>query len=188
MGIVSTAVAFGAGYGLGANRDTVRKATTKARGFAARATGRGTAGAITDVRLVSEVMTGMPQTLPPDTTVADAAKRMRDSDIGDVLVAETEGAAPIGIVTDRDIAIRAVAGSQDPNTTTLRSVMSRDITSVSPDDTIEEAKARMRGANVRRLPVIEDGRPIGIVSLGDLSLATDTGSTLADISIASPDR
>jgi CBS domain-containing protein len=187
MGILSTAIAFGAGYGLGANRDTVRKATTKARDFASRATARGT-GPVTDVRLVSEVMTGMPQTVRPDTTVADAAKRMRDADIGDVLVAETEGAALIGIVTDRDIAIRAVAAAQDPNTTTLRAVMSRDTTTVSPDDTIEEAKARMRAANVRRLPVIENGRPIGIVSLGDLSLATDTGSTLADISIASPDR
>ena len=187
MGFLSTAIAFGAGYGLGANRDTVRKATTKARELASRTTGRGTVGSVTDIRQVSEVMTGSPETVSPDTTLADAAKRMRDGDIGDVLVAETQGAL-MGIVTDRDIAIRAIAADQNPNTTTLRSIMSRDITSVSPTDTIEEAKARMRAANVRRLPVLENGRLIGIVSLGDLSLATDTGPTLADISIASPDR
>ena len=187
MGVVSTAIAFGSGYVLGANRDTVRRVTTKAREVASRTTARG-AGDPVDVRLVSEVMTGMPETVRPDITVADAATRMRDGDIGDVLVTESEGGALMGIVTDRDIAIRAIAAGQDPTTATLRSIMSRDMASVTPSDTIEDAKARMRAANVRRLPVIQDGRPIGIVSLGDLSLATDTGTTLADISIASPDR
>jgi CBS domain-containing protein len=188
MGVLSTAIAFGSGYVVGANRDTVRKVTMKAREVASRTTSRGMSDPVTDIRQVSEVMTAMPETVRPDTTVADAAKQMRDGDIGDVLVAETDGGPLIGIVTDRDIAIRAIAASHDPKTTTLRSIMSRDIASVSPLDTVEDAKARMRAANVRRLPVIESGRAIGIVSLGDLSLATDTGTTLADISVAPPDR
>ena len=189
MGVLSTAIGFGAGYVLGANRDTVRSISTKVRGVASRATARPRIGdRVTDIRQVSEVMTAMPETVRPDTTVADAAKRMRDGDFGDVLVAEMEGEAVMGIVTDRDIAIRAVAAGRSPDTTTLRSIMSRDIASVSPSDTIEDAKATMRAANVRRLPVIENGRPVGIVSLGDLSLTSDTGQTLADISVASPDR
>jgi CBS domain-containing protein len=67
-------------------------------------------------------------------------------------------------------------------------VLSGDLETVSPDDTLEVATARMRSANVRRLPVVENGRAIGIVSLGDLSLETDTGGTLADIAVAAPDR
>jgi CBS domain-containing protein len=133
-------------------------------------------------------MTGLPETVRPDMTVADAAKRMRDGDIGDVLVAETESEGVLGIVTDRDVAIRVVAAGRDPGTMAVRSIMSRDIASVSPSDTIEDAKAQMRAANVRRLPVIENGRPVGIVSLGDLSIAADAGTTLADISVAPPDR
>jgi CBS domain-containing protein len=189
MGLLSTAIGFGAGYVLGTNRDTVRNVTAKAREVASRTTARARTGdPITDIRQVSEVMTAMPETVRPDTTVADAAKLMRDGNFGGVLVAETEGEAVVGIVTDRDIAVRAVAADRSPDATTLRSIMSRDIASVSPSDTIEEAKAKMRAANVRRLPVLENGRPVGIVSLGDLSLATDTGTTLADISVASPDR
>jgi CBS domain-containing protein len=188
MGLLSTAIAFAAGYGIGANRDTVRRATTKARGVASRTTARTTGDPVTDIRHVSEVMTGLPETVRPDMTVADAAKRMRDGDIGDVLVAETESEGVLGIVTDRDVAIRVVAAGRDPGTMAVRSIMSRDIASVSPSDTIEDAKAQMRAANVRRLPVIENGRPVGIVSLGDLSIAADAGTTLADISVAPPDR
>ena len=81
-----------------------------------------------------------------------------------------------------------MAAGSDPSTTTVASVMSGDLQSVSPSDAIQVAAARMRGANVRRLPVMEAGRPVGIVSLGDLAIATDSGQTLADISVASPDR
>ena len=94
----------------------------------------------------------------------------------------------VGIVTDRDIAIRAIAAGDDPSTTTVKSIMTDHVESVSPSDTLEEAKARMRSANIRRLPVVENGKLVGVLSLGDLSLATDTGATLADISVASPDR
>jgi CBS domain-containing protein len=113
---------------------------------------------------------------------------MRDGDMGDVLVAKAEGNVLVGIVTDRDIAIRAVAAGDDPSTTTVKSIMTENVESVSPSDTIEEAKALMRDANVRRLPVVEGGKLVGVLSLGDLSLATDTDATLKDISVASPDH
>ena len=195
MGLLSTGIAFGAGYALGAKRDSeaIQKVRDQVRGMVTQRLGTsgsttGSEGGVTDVRQVSDVMTAMPETVGPDTTLADAARRMRDGDFGDVLVAESGEDVLIGIVTDRDIAIRAVAAGRDPGTTTVRSIMSGEIQSVSPTDTIDVATARMRAANVRRLPVIEDGRPIGIVSLGDLSIASDSGATLADISVASPDR
>jgi CBS domain-containing protein len=193
MGALSTAIAFGAGYAVRASRDSdmVRQVRSKVREMASQRKAMddrmGLGGGITDVRQVSEVMTAMPETVAPDTTLADAARRMRDGDFGDVLVAERESEL-LGIVTDRDIAIRAVAAGRDPNTTTVRSILSGDIQSVSPSDTMDVANSRMRAANVRRLPVIENGQPVGIVSLGDLSIATDTGATLADIAEAPPDR
>jgi len=191
MGILSTGIAFAAGYAVRANRDSdmAQQITTKLREKTSQKIrlGSGNGSGVTDVRLVSDVMTAMPRTVPPETTLEEAARRMRDSDIGDVLVAEGGGELQ-GILTDRDIAIRAVADGRDPSTTTVASVMSGDLESVSPSDAIQVAAARMRGANVRRLPVMEAGRPIGIVSLGDLAIATDSGQTLADISVASPDR
>jgi CBS domain-containing protein len=195
MGALSTAVAFGAGYVVGANRDSVvGKVKAKARSVASDLKtrvgriGGSTANTVIDVRQVSEVMTGVLETVRPSSTLAEAARRMRDGDIGDVLVAKAEGNVLVGIVTDRDIAIRAVAAGDDPSTTTVKSIMTDNVESVSPRDTIEEAKARMGRANIRRLPVVENGKLVGVLSLGDLSLATETGATLADISVASPDR
>jgi CBS domain-containing protein len=130
----------------------------------------------------------MPETVGPDTTLVEAAQRMADGEFGDVLVAEPGSGTLIGIVTDRDITVRAIAAERDPRTTTVRSILSGDLETLSPDDTLAVALSRMRASNIRRLPVIENGHPVGIVSLGDLSLATDAGGTLADISVAAPDR
>lgn len=192
MGFVSTALAFAAGYAVRANRDSdvaqqiATKVREKTSGKIQLGSGNGTA--VTDLRLVADVMTAMPETVTPETTLEEAARRMRDGDIGDVLVADESGGELQGIVTDRDITIRAVAAGSDPSTTTVASVLSSDLQSVSPSDAIQIAAARMRSANVRRLPVLDAGRPVGIVSLGDLAIATDSGATLADISVASPDR
>jgi CBS domain-containing protein len=194
MGFVSTALAFAAGYAVRANRDSdvAQQITTKVREKTSQkirlGSGSGNGTRVTDVRLVSDVMTAMPETVTPETTLEEAARRMRDGDIGDVLVADETGGELQGIVTDRDITIRAVAAGRDPSSTTVASVLSSDLQSVSPSDAIQIAAARMRSANVRRLPVLEAGRPVGIVSLGDLAIATDSGATLADISVASPDR
>jgi CBS domain-containing protein len=133
-------------------------------------------------------MTPSPRTVTPDTSLSAAARLMREHDIGDVIVAEPATQKAVGIVTDRDIAIRAVAESSDPDTTTVQDLVSSSLVAAAPTDTVEDAIKLMQGLNVRRLPVVEEGRAIGVVSLGDLSVETDVGDTLADISTAPPDR
>ena len=135
---------------------------------------------------VREVMTTEPITLDRDASLVEAARVMRDRGIGDVIVVEGEDAE--GIVTDRDIVIRGVAEGADPNTTRLGQVVSGDLTSVAPDDPVERAIELMREKAVRRLPVLEGGKPVGFVSLGDLAIQQDAGSVLADISDEPDDR
>ena len=135
---------------------------------------------------VKEVMSTGPITLDRDASLAEAARVMRDRGIGDVIVVEGDDAE--GIVTDRDIVIRGVAEGADPNTTRLGQVVSGDLTSVAPDDPVERALELMREKAVRRLPVLEGGKPVGVVSLGDLAIQQDAGSVLADISNEPDDR
>jgi CBS domain-containing protein len=131
---------------------------------------------------IREVMTKDPLTLSDDATLTEAAKSMRDEEIGDVIV--LSGGQVTGIVTDRDIVIRAVADGHDPQSTTIGQVASRDLTTLSPDETVEDAIRLIRDNAVRRLPVVEGNRPVGIVSLGDLAEEKDPKSALADISRA----
>lgn len=135
---------------------------------------------------IRNVMTTDPTTLPQDATVADAARRMRDEDIGDVLVVRDGELS--AILTDRDIAVRVVAEDRVPSETRLNEVASKDIATLSPDDTIADAVRIMGSRALRRVPVVEDGRPVGIVSIGDLAVDRDTGSALADISAAEPNE
>jgi len=93
-----------------------------------------------------------------------------------------------GILTDRDLAIRATAEGLDPTTATVEQAFTPDISTLAPTDTVQDAVRQMRSKDIRRLPVVEDGKAIGIVSLGDISIQTDPGSVLADISTATPDR
>jgi CBS domain-containing protein len=133
---------------------------------------------------IRDVMTRDPISYPESTTVADAAKAMRDRDTGDVLV-ESNGAV-CGIVTDRDIVVRVVAEGKDPSACTLGEMCSHTITTVAPDDPVDKAVQIMREKAVRRLPVCEGDHAIGIVSLGDLAVERDPQSALADISAAPP--
>jgi CBS domain-containing protein len=192
MGIWSTILGFGAGYALGANKDneSIRRLrrTVKARVSDRIPIVGSTSEALVDVRPIRELMTPSPRTVTPDTSLAAAARVMAEDDIGDVLVAESKTERLVGIVTDRDIAIRAVAESRDPDTTMVKDVASSEVASADPRDTVRETLELMRGLNVRRLPVVEGGRAVGVVSLGDLSVETDVGSALADISTAPPDR
>jgi CBS domain-containing protein len=135
---------------------------------------------------IRDVMTTDPTTLPEDATVADAARSMRDEDIGDVLVVR-EGALT-AILTDRDIAVRVVAEDRTPADTRVGEIGSKDIATLSPDDTIADAVRIMRGKALRRIPVVENGRPVGIVSIGDLAVERDTDSALADISASEPNE
>lgn len=120
----------------------------------------------------------------PDASLVEVAQLMRSQDIGDVLVAE--GDRVVGLVTDRDIAVRAVADGVDPLTVNAQSVCTADPVCVAPDDEVATAVELMRRHAVRRLPVVEDGRPVGIVSIGDVAVSQDPSSALADISRAEP--
>jgi CBS domain-containing protein len=134
---------------------------------------------------IRDVMSQEPITLGPDSTVIDAAQAMRDSNVGDVIVLDGDD---IGILTDRDIAVRAVAEGLDPRDVQVTDICSRHAATLAPDDSVERAAQMMREHAVRRLPVVEQGKPIGIVSLGDLAIEGDSGNALADISAARPNN
>jgi len=131
---------------------------------------------------VREVMTSNPVCLPANTPIREAAKRMRERDIGDVVV-ERDGKL-LGIVTDRDIVVRAIAQDKDVQSTDLESICSQQVTSLSPDQTAEDAVRLMREKSIRRLPVVENGKVVGIVSLGDLAVEKDPRSVLGQVSAA----
>ena len=116
---------------------------------------------------VSDVMTRDVQTVTPDQTAREAANFMLSADAGSIPV--TEGDRLIGMITDRDIAVRGVAKGHGPETP-VRELMTSDIISARDDDDVEEAATKMSEAQVRRLPVIDGQQKLcGIVSLGDLS-------------------
>ena len=123
---------------------------------------------------VSEVMTRDVQTIRPDQRVQEAASFMLSADAGSIPV--TDGDRLIGMITDRDIAVRGVAKGYGPDTP-VRELMSDDIICARADDDIEDVASRMSEAQVRRLPVIDENeRLCGIVSLGDLSREADEGA------------
>jgi CBS domain-containing protein len=131
---------------------------------------------------VRDIMTGSPTSVSPELDIVTVARAMRDEDIGAVLVADSDKL--YGVVTDRDLVVRGLAGGGDPGRTKVAGVCSEVTATVGPDDSLDTAAERMRERSVRRLPVIEDGRPVGIVSLGDLAIEKDARSALADISAA----
>jgi CBS domain-containing protein len=133
-------------------------------------------------KAIRDIMTSNPVTLPDSATLADAARVMRDRGIGDVIVMSQNRVC--GMVTDRDIVVRAIAHGHDPSKTHLDSVCSKQLFSVSPDDDIDHAIELMREKAVRRVPVLDGDQPVGIVSIGDLAQERDPRSALADISAA----
>lgn len=135
---------------------------------------------------IKDVMTPDPKVLLKTATVKEAAELMRDDNIGDVIVVNGHKKL-YGILTDRDIAIRCGAEGADPDKVTLEEIATKDVTTLSPDATVDLAVTLMREKAIRRIPVVEDGKPVGIVSLGDLAIEKDPTSALADISAAPPD-
>jgi CBS domain-containing protein len=120
---------------------------------------------------VREVMTRDVQTVRPDQTAQEAASFMLNADAGSIPV--TEGDRLIGMITDRDIAVRGVAKGNGPDTP-VRELMTNDVVSARLDDDVEEVATMMSNAQVRRLPIIDDQQMLcGIVSLGDLSREAD---------------
>lgn len=133
-----------------------------------------------------DIMTQKPVTVQATDTVVAAARSMRDGNIGDVVVVDNDQIQ--GILTDRDIVVRALAEGRDPARTTVGEICSRELTTLSPNDAIGDAEKTMRDRAIRRLPVVEGGRPVGIVSLGDLAVERNPDSTLGGISAAPPNR
>ncbi len=133
---------------------------------------------------IVEVMTPDPVALPASSSLNDAAREMKRGDIGDVIV--TDDGRVCGVVTDRDIVVRALAEGRDPATTPLAEICSRRVVTLAPDDSVAVAVQLMREHAIRRLPVVDGDNPVGIVSIGDLAIERDSDSALANISAAPP--
>ncbi len=135
---------------------------------------------------VRDVMTPGVVAVRPDASLVEAAQLMRTQDIGDVVVAD--GQRIVGVLTDRDITVRAVADGADPLTVSAQSVCTPDPVLIGPGERVSLAVSLMREHHVRRLPVVENGLPVGVVTLGDLAGTEDPDSALAEISRAAPDE
>jgi CBS domain-containing protein len=133
---------------------------------------------------ISELMTRDPRTVTTDSTVAEAARTMRDVDAGVIPI--VEGERLVGVVTDRDIAVRVVAEGKDPQTTKVTEIASKDLVTIDPQQDLDEALRLMAQHQVRRLPVVEeDGKLIGIVAQADVASHADekrTGEVVEKIS------
>lgn len=135
---------------------------------------------------IREVMTKNPITLPSSAPVTEAARAMRDSDVGAVLLLDSQEVT--GIVTDRDIALRVVADGQDPDQITVGDIATKGVKTVNADDDAGEAIRLMKDEAIRRVPVVEQNRPVGIVSIGDLAENFDADSLLGHISEQPPNN
>ncbi|MEU4578497.1 CBS domain-containing protein [Nonomuraea sp. ATR24] len=140
---------------------------------------------LTMAKTVADVMTAHPATIEGDQPASAAAALMRDNDTGAIIV--NDNGRMRGIVTDRDITVRLVADDKGPQTP-VKEACSSDVEAIGPDTSIEQAVQLMRSHAVRRLPVVEDGRAVGILSIGDLAVERDPNSALADISAAEGNR
>jgi CBS domain-containing protein len=133
---------------------------------------------------VRKVMSSEPRTVGGDATVVDAARLMRDEDVG--LVPIVDGEKLAGTITDRDIAIRVVAEGKDPQSTKAMDVASRELVTIDPQQDLDEALRLMAQHQVRRLPVVEeDGKLVGILAQADVARHADssrTGEVVEEIS------
>ena len=141
---------------------------------------------------LKDVMTRDVEVIRPEAPIAEAARRMDELNVGPLPVCD--GERLVGMVTDRDITVRATAAGRDPKTTPVRDAMSSDVVYCYEDQDVRDAARVMSDKQIRRLPVMSrDNRLVGIVSLGDLAAETNddrlTGETLERVSEpAQPDR
>ncbi len=132
---------------------------------------------------IRDLMTSSPASCEASTPVVEAARQMAQQDVGPIPV--VEGDQLVGIVTDRDIVLRVVAEGRDPSSTTAQEIVSSDLVTVTPDSNLDEALQLMAQNQVRRLPVAEGDRLVGIVAQADVARAADeerTGEVVQDIS------
>ena len=135
--------------------------------------------------LVSDLMNPNVVSIAPDESAALAARLLRRHNIGSLPVCSLDGRIR-GIVTDRDIVLRCVAAESDPEQTKVREIMSRGVVSVGPEADVREATRLMAHEQVRRLPVVDDGRVVGMLSIGDMAknarFDMEAAKALAEIS------
>jgi CBS domain-containing protein len=131
--------------------------------------------AATETR-VREVMTASPRSIAPDVPVLEAARIMRQEDVGSLPVCE--GERLIGILTDRDIVVRVVAEEKDPREQQAAAVASRELVTVEPEQNLDEALRLMARHQIRRLPVVErDRRLVGVLAQADVARSADEHET-----------
>jgi CBS domain-containing protein len=123
------------------------------------------------VTIVREVMTVDPTAVSRDVTVREAARLLVERDVGPLPV--VDGDMLIGIVTDRDLVVRVLADDRDPACTTVGEIASTTVVTIDPEEELERARALMAEHHVRRLPVVEEGRLVGILSHGDVERAQE---------------
>ena len=134
---------------------------------------------------ISDVMSSNPCAIEADKPVAYAAKMMKDEDVG--LAPIVEGDRLVGTLTDRDIVTRVVADGKDPQTVSVREVASTDLVTIDPQQDLDDALQLMASHQVRRLPVVEDGRLVGVVAQADVAREgkdKKTGELVEEISEA----
>jgi CBS domain-containing protein len=136
----------------------------------------------------SDVMTRNPVSARPEDSVASVARLMKDNDIGPVPIVEANNSKRlVGIVTDRDLALKVVAAGRDPQTTPVREVMTTNVITCRDDDDIETALDAMSTQQLRRIPVVDDGNMLlGIIAQADIATRMDrpekTGEVVKEIS------
>jgi CBS domain-containing protein len=135
--------------------------------------------------LVRHIMTEAPKTLSPDRTVADAAGLMEQYDVGVIPLAD-ENDRLVGLVTDRDLVLRIIAKQRDPREVKLGDVATTRLVTTTPDTNITDARDLMAENRIRRLPVVKEGKLVGILALGDIAVADASkravGEVLHDVS------
>ncbi|HBP65903.1 MAG TPA: CBS domain-containing protein [Desulfosporosinus sp.] len=133
---------------------------------------------------VREVMTSSVDCVTPDTTVIEVAQLMKKDDVGSIPICTDHQL--MGIITDRDIVLKVVAAGKNTNNILAKDIMSTDIISVTTDQDVHEAANLMSKYQIRRLPVLEAGKLVGIVAIGDLAIEkvhiNEAGDALSDIS------
>ena len=132
---------------------------------------------------LSDIMTANPVVLGPDTVLREAAQKMRELDSGVMPVGDNDRV--VGMLTDRDITVRATADGKDPNTTPVRDVMSSEVIYCFADDDVEVAARKMEEHQIRRVIVLNrDKRLVGIASLGDLAVHAPTDRLAGEVTEA----
>jgi CBS domain-containing protein len=207
MGLFANLLSFGAGYAAGAKvgtrpveavrtaisggQERVGSVAAQARQLSSRLKPsasrlpRVPSGSV-DIRNVREVMTSAPETVETTSGIRDAAKVLERADIGSVIV--VDGGQVRGILTDRDIALRVVAAGLDASTAKVADAMTAAPETIAPTASVQEAVSIMRQHDIRRLPVVEAGRAIGVVALADLATSSEMPDLLSDISSAPPNN